>query len=150
MSYRIFVHADSDFSNLDYDLGKVADTALSYLEAPDGDLTLVLTNDEGIQDLNREFAGINLPTDVLSFSDGETDIETNRMYYGDVILSIPFAERQARLAGHSLQDELTLLITHGVLHLLGFEHSEENSRQKMWSIQDEILHHLGSGILSPG
>jgi probable rRNA maturation factor len=149
MSYKIFVHADPDFNNIKHDLSRVADTTLSYLETPDGDLTLVLTNDEGIQDLNREFAGIDLPTDVLSFSDGETDIETNRIYYGDVILSIPYAERQARLVGNSLGDELTLLVIHGVLHLLGFDHSKENNHQKMWSIQDEILKQLGSGIVSP-
>jgi probable rRNA maturation factor len=149
MSYKISIHADPNFRNMDHDLEKVAKTTLSYLDTPEGDLTIVLTNDEGIQDLNREFAGINQPTDVLSFPSGETDIETNRIYYGDVIVSIPFAERQARRERHSLEDELKLLIIHGVLHLLGFGHTEEDGRQKMWSIQDEILKQLGSEIESP-
>jgi probable rRNA maturation factor len=72
------------------------------------------------------------------------------MYYGDVILSMPIAEQQAREAGHPLRDELTLLIVHGVLHLLGFDHSGEDDRHKMWSIQDEILSQLGCKIASPG
>ena len=129
---------------------KAAYATLSFLATPDGELTLAFTDDESIQELNRQFAGINRPTDVLSFPNWDTDIETGRNYYGDVVISIPFAERQAKEAGHPLRDELTLLITHGVLHLLGFEHEEEDDRHKMWSIQDEILTQLGISIASPG
>jgi probable rRNA maturation factor len=149
MSYNIFIHADPEFENIEHDIKKVANATLSYLNAPDGDLALVLTDDEGIQKLNREYAGVDRPTDVLSFSDGEPDLDTGRMYYGDVVLSIPCADRQAKHSGHTLGDELSLLITHGVLHLLGFEHEDEEDRQKMWSVQDEILTQVGSNIASP-
>ena len=150
MRYNIFIHADPDFEHIDHDMEKVAHATLSYLNAPDGDLTLVLTDDAGIQKLNREFVGIDRPTDVLSFINGEPDPDTGRMYFGDVVLSIPSADRQAKQSGHSLGDELNLLITHGVLHLLGFEHEEEEDRKKMWSVQDQITTQVGSKIASPG
>ncbi|OGO18338.1 MAG: rRNA maturation RNase YbeY [Chloroflexi bacterium RBG_16_48_8] len=149
MSYEIFIHADPRYHHKIHDLEMIADTALHYLHAQPGDLTLVLADNETIQQLNNEFAGVNQPTDVLSFPNGDTDVETDRTYYGDIVLSIPFAEEQAREAGHSLKDELTLLILHGILHLLGFEHSDNRERQEMWSLQDEILAHLGSKITSP-
>ncbi len=149
MSYEIFIHTDPNYEMIVQDLKKVADATLSHLNAATGDLTLAFTDDKSVQKLNREFAGVNHPTDVLSFSNGDTDTETGKIYYGDVVLSVPIAERQATEAGHSLRDELTLLIIHGVLHLLGFEHSEEEDQQKMWAIQDEVLTHLGSKIKSP-
>jgi probable rRNA maturation factor len=149
MKYEIFIHSDPDDEMTVQDLEKVADATLTYLNAPEGDLTLVFTDVRTIQNLNRDFAGENRPTDVLSFSNGDTDTETGKIYYGDVVLSIPIAERQAKEAGHSLREELTLLIIHGVLHILGFDHLEKDDQQMMWSIQDEILSRLGSKIVSP-
>jgi probable rRNA maturation factor len=150
MSYKIFIHADPNYTNIIHDLEKVANATLSFLNMPSGNLTLAFTDNDHIQKLNKQFAGMDHPTDVLSFPDGETDLETGEIYYGDVVISIPFAERQAKEAGHSTRNELTLLIAHGVLHLLGFEHKEEDDRRKMWSVQDEILTKLGSEITSPG
>jgi probable rRNA maturation factor len=150
MSYQIFVRADPKYKKIIHSLEKTAHATLSFLDMPDGDLTLVFTDDKRVQELNKKFAGIDHSTDVLSFPEGEPDVETGKIYYGDVVISIPTAERQAKEAGHSLKDELTLLITHGTLHLLGFEHEEENDRRKMWSVQDEILAQLGCEIASPG
>jgi len=125
-------------------LERAARAALDHQSA-DGDLTLVLADDEQLHRLNRDYLGIDAPTDVLSFPASETDPETGRRYLGDILLSIPRAEAQARAAGHSLVDEAQLLVVHGVLHLLGHDHAEAGEKTKMWKAQAEILYSLGVG-----
>jgi probable rRNA maturation factor len=103
------------------------------------DLSIVVTDNASIQDLNREYRGIGAPTDVLSFSLNEKDPETGRLYLGDVIISFPFAQEQAVKAGHPVMSEVALLAVHGVLHLLGYDHAEPEEKEKMWQVQQEIL-----------
>jgi probable rRNA maturation factor len=124
-------------------LERAAKAALLQQSAPDGDLTLVLTGDEQIQDLDRDFLGKDAPTDVLSFPASQTDPETGRPYLGDIIISVPRAEAQSIAAGHSLEDELSLLVVHGVLHLLGHDHAESKDKARMWAAQAETLTKLG-------
>jgi probable rRNA maturation factor len=111
--------------------------------AAEGGLTVVLTDDEQLQQLNRDYLGIDSPTDVLSFPAAETDPETGMPYLGDVLISVPRAESQARAAGHPLQSEVQLLVVHGVLHLLGFDHAQVEERARMWAAQDEVLTGIG-------
>lgn len=113
------------------------------------DLSLVIADDAQLQALNRQFLGVDASTDVLSFAVDEIDPESGRRYLGDVILSYPRALSQAQAAGHSVQDELTLLVVHGVLHLLGYDHQEEADKARMWALQDTLLKRLGCSILSP-
>lgn len=113
------------------------------------DLTIVITNDAHLQQLNRDFLGVDRPTDVLSFPAGHIDPDTNRSYLGDVIISYPTALKQADRAGHPLSSEIGLLIIHGILHLLGHDHIELEERQNMWAAQDEILKSLGLDLKSP-
>ena len=123
--------------------------ALAVLEhqSADGDLTIVLTDDEQLHELNREYLGIDTPTDVLSFPASETDPETARRYLGDILISVPRAEEQARAAGHMLEAEVQLLVVHGALHLLGYDHAEAEEKAHMWKAQSQILERLGlSGI----
>ena len=119
--------------------------ALAVLEhqTVDGDLTIVLTDDAQLHQLNRDFLGIDAPTDVLSFPASETDPETIRRYLGDVLVSVPRAGEQARTAGHSLAAEVQLLIVHGTLHLLGYDHAEGEEKTRMWKTQAQILERLG-------
>lgn len=126
-------------------LDEAARAALDHQSAT-GDLTLVLTDDEQLHRLNRDFLGIDTPTDVLSFPASESDPETGAHYLGDILLSIPRAEAQARSAGHSLADEARLLVVHGVLHLLGHDHAEPDEKARMWQAQGEILEGLGMRI----
>jgi probable rRNA maturation factor len=149
MKYQINLHVDALYEKDIQNLTNVARSVLSYVNALAGDLTLVYTDEDTIRALNHQFAGLDQPTDVLSFVDGNPDLETSRTYYGDVVIAVPIAEQQARNAGHSLRDELTLLTTHGVLHLLGFNHSEEDESEKMWTMQGEILRHLGCEVEQP-
>jgi probable rRNA maturation factor len=105
--------------------------------------TLVLSDDAQLQDLNRQFLGIDAPTDVLSFPGGETDPDSQALYLGDVIISLSRAQAQAAAGGFALQDELQLLVVHGMLHLLGHDHAEEEEKVKMWVVQTAILESLG-------
>ena len=116
--------------------------ALAMLGAA-GDLTIVFSADAQLRELNHEFLGIDRSTDVLSFPAAETDPDTGAAYLGDVIISGPQASVQARAAGHSLETEVQLLVVHGVLHLLGYDHAEPEARARMWAAQSEILAQLG-------
>jgi len=125
-------------------LERAALAALAHQDA-DGDLSIVLTDDAQLRQLNRDYLGVDAPTDVLSFSASETDPETGRRYLGDVLLSIPRADEQARAAGHTLEAEAQLLVVHGTLHLLGHDHAEAQEKAQMWKAQAEVLERLGLG-----
>jgi probable rRNA maturation factor len=123
-------------------LERAARAALEHQSAH-GDLTLVLTDDAQLHQLNRDYLGVDAPTDVLSFPASETDPDSGAPYLGDILLSLPRAETQARAAGHPLADEAQLLVVHGVLHLLGHDHAKVRDKAKMWKAQAEILKSLG-------
>jgi probable rRNA maturation factor len=125
-------------------LQNAARTALLQQNAPqDVSLSILLTDDAQIRTLNREYRGFDAPTDVLSFDVHERDPETGLLYLGEIIVSHPYAARQAQKKGHSLQAEAQLLIVHGVLHLLGHDHADTREKVKMWQAQSEILNLLG-------
>ena len=127
-------------------LQTVVEAVLRHESQP-GEVTLVLTDDAGIQALNRDFLGVDAPTDVLSFSaqeDGGPFVAVPEMgsYLGDVIVSYPRAVAQAEERGHPVQQELNLLVVHGVLHLLGHDHADEEGKAVMWARQEAILRGL--------
>jgi len=113
-------------------------------EGVSGQATLVITDDEGIQALNREYLGRDVPTDVLAFGAQEAAgsfVAAPEMegYLGDVIVSYPRAVAQAGDQGQPVEEELNLLIVHGVLHLLGYDHADEQEKAVMWARQEAIL-----------
>ncbi len=125
-------------------LEQAARAALAHQSAPpDADLTLVLADDAQLHALNREYLGVDAPTDVLSFPADETDPDTGAPYLGDILFSVPYAARQSAQAGNTLDAELQLLTVHGVLHLLGHDHAEPEEKARMWQAQSEILASLG-------
>jgi probable rRNA maturation factor len=113
------------------------------------DMTLVITDDAQLQQLNREFLSIDAPTDVLSFPGGDTDPDTQMLYLGDVIISLPRAAAQAAAGGHAVEAELQLLVVHGTLHLLGFDHADPAGKAQMWQAQADVLTSLGCPITGP-
>jgi probable rRNA maturation factor len=113
------------------------------------DLSIVLSDDHQLHDLNSRFLGIDAPTDVLSFPGGDTDPDSDQLYLGDVVISYPRAAAQAAAGGHSLQAELQLLVVHGVLHLCGYDHADEADQARMWALQTAILLELGCEISGP-
>jgi probable rRNA maturation factor len=123
--------------------------ALAVLAAQDknagAEITVVVTGEKKLHELNRDYLGIDAPTDVLSFPAGEINPETGEQVFGDIVIACPMAAAQAEEAGHSLMEELQLLVVHGGLHLLGFDHAEPDEKAAMWAAQDEILSALGVG-----
>ena len=111
----------------------------------DVELSIILTDDARLHELNLNYLGVDAPTDVLSFPASETDPETGARYVGDILISIPRAQAQAEAAGHSLEAEVQLLVVHGVLHLMGHDHADAEEKARMWKAQAEILEGLGLG-----
>jgi probable rRNA maturation factor len=112
-------------------------------ESAEGDLSIVLTDDAQLQQLNRDYLGIDAPTDVLSFPATETDPDSQATYLGDILISVPRAAQQALEAGHPLASEVQLLVVHGVLHLLGYDHAGRAEKERMWTVQAAILESIG-------
>ena len=124
----------------------------------DGEVALTFTDDERIHELNREYRGIDRPTDVLSFAMQEdTDEELEIVYevedesepapvaelLGDIIISVERAKAQSEEYGHSLEREIGFLFVHGFLHLLGYDHESEEEEAVMTAKQEAILQQAG-------
>jgi probable rRNA maturation factor len=113
-----------------------------------GSVSVVLVNDEMIHELNRTFRNVDRPTDVLSFSmlEGEDvlpDIDGVPNPLGDIVVSIPTAERQAEDYGHSFKREFAFLLVHGFLHIIGYDHQDEEHEKEMFGLQEQILDSMG-------
>jgi len=109
------------------------------------DITIVLTDDRQLHELNRDYLGVDAPTDVLSFPASESDPETGSTYLGDILISIPRAAQQAQAAGHPVESEVQLLVVHGMLHLMGYDHAKAEAKAQMWEQQAKVLERLGLG-----
>lgn len=108
------------------------------------DFTLSFLDPDGIRELNRNFRGVDSVTDVLSFeSDGEIDPETGNEYLGDIVICLEQAAKQAEQSGHSVGNEIGLLEIHGLLHLLGYDHTDKDQKDEMWHYQDLYLEKCG-------
>lgn len=104
--------------------------------------TILVSNDNYIRNLNKRFRGVDAPTDVLSFSSENEDDNSSDQYLGDVVISYPTALRQAGETGHPVDHEICLLVIHGVLHLLGYDHQDLGKKKLMWSVQKQVLESL--------
>lgn len=105
--------------------------------------TLVISDNKLIQYLNKKYLNIDRVTDVLAFPANETDPETGNQYLGDIVISFPQLIKQSNENDRDYSEELVLLCVHGTLHLLGFDHDNEKSRNKMWALQETIIQDLG-------
>lgn len=132
-----------DHSHLD----TVVDVIFQEMKmSPTTELSVLITDNTEIRSMNKQYRGIDQPTDVLSFSNDYIDLETGRRYLGDIAISFPTVEKQAKNEGHSLSQELELLLVHGCLHLMGYDHDDQDSKQSMWEIQQRILIRLNNPI----
>ena len=135
---------------------KVADAVLDYEKCPyEAQVELLLTMNEEIRQMNLEFRGIDRATDVLSFpmtefpspadyayldtDDSSFDPETGELMLGNIVISKERAKEQAEEYGHSLRREMCFLFTHGILHLLGYDHMTDEQEKEMFGLQDKIL-----------
>jgi probable rRNA maturation factor len=112
--------------------------------SPDADLAIVLVDEGAMEALHVQWMDEPGPTDVLSFPmdelrPGTEDAPTPAGLLGDIVLCPQVAETQAVAAKHSTQDELIMLTTHGLLHLLGFDHAEPDDEREMFALQKELI-----------
>jgi probable rRNA maturation factor len=144
----IAVQVDDEFADrVDAADVVAAVNAALQAEGRPGEVTVVITTDEAVAELNQQYRDVEGPTDVLSFpaqdaTPGFVSAPEMAGYHGDIIIALPFTERQAVALGRPLRDELRLLAVHGTLHLLGYDHAEPEEEADMWARQDAILARL--------
>ena len=120
---------------------KKAACAVLDAEGIDGpcELSVLLTDDEGIHELNRTFRQVDRPTDVLSFPLGDTDPRTGRLLLGDMALNTDRAAAQGKEFGHGADHEITYLTVHSVLHLLGYDHEDEGEMKRRMRAREKAV-----------
>ncbi|WP_415409240.1 rRNA maturation RNase YbeY [Synechococcus sp. A10-1-5-9] len=117
-------------------------TAPQLRDCLDVSLGLQLTGDREIAELNGRWRGLPQATDVLSFAALESEMplqQATTLELGDIVVSVPTAARQAIEQGHSLERELQWLVSHGLLHLLGWDHPDETTLNAMIACQERLL-----------
>jgi probable rRNA maturation factor len=146
MTFEIEIQNQGDYA---VNPARLQQAALAVLEQHEleggGALSIVITDDSFVQKLNRQYRGIDAPTDVLSFTSDTPPMEIpgELLYLGDLIIAFPYAAAQAEREGHALEDSLALLAAHGTLHLLGYDHDTPENRVEMWAAQEAALRVLG-------
>lgn len=144
MSVRLRVERGLGESGLRARVRRRAEAMLALLQMEKAELSLVLCGDEQIRALNEKYRGKDRPTDVLAFPMREGDF--GRLHaalpsglLGDVIVSIPTAKRQAKGAKRAPLDEITMLVAHGLLHLLGWDHDTAAKDKRMRAETDRLV-----------
>ncbi len=140
---------------------EVVEEAMDYEDCPyEAEVSVTLTDNASIREINRDHRGIDSPTDVLSFpmieygrpadfdgleeqAEDYFNPETGELMLGDIVVSVEKVEEQAEKYGHSQERELAFLVAHSMLHLFGYDHMEEEERLVMEKKQAEILERRG-------
>lgn len=118
----------------------LADVVAELQTGGDGDVAVCLVSDRRMRELNARFRGVASTTDVLSFPDEDRDEPGGGRTLGDIVISVPRAERQARERGHGFARELKILALHGYLHLLGYDHDRDDGT--MMRLQGRLIRRL--------
>lgn len=155
--YEAIVQLDIDYNAL---ISRVIEECLDYEECPyETEISILLTDDNEIREINKQFRGMDKPTDVLSFpaieyelagdfSDLEKDLgeyfnpETGELLLGDIVISVDRAIEQAENYGHSIAREIAFLTAHSMFHLMGYDHMSDEERIAMEKKQEEVLDRL--------
>lgn len=130
-------------------LNQAIQEAIRRSDGPEeAEVSLMLVDDQRIHALNLEYRGVDRPTDVLSFAlqeetEEEPDLEFEDDLLGDIVISAERAREQAEEYGHSFERELVYLAVHGTLHLLGYDHEEEQDKLEMRNKEEEVMAKLG-------
>ncbi len=118
---------------------KLVKSVLKKENKADSYLNIILTDNVTLQKLNKKYRQQAKTTDVLSFPFGDDFSLMDQKALGDIYISVPQAEKQAKEYNHSLRREIAFLTTHGVYHLLGYNHDDDNAAKKMFEKQEEVL-----------
>lgn len=145
MSHEIDVQIDEELITM-VSTSTIVDAASRTLATAQVDepveVSIMITGDALLHELNRTYRGQDKSTDVLSFGQDEADIPSAPglpRLLGDVVISYPRVVAQAAQAGWTPQDELAWLVIHGVLHLLGYDDEDEDGRAEMWRLGEQVL-----------
>ena len=132
------------YSDYDY-LNDVINETLEHEDALNSSFSVIFVSDEEIREINKNYRGIDKVTDVISFAfEDSADIELPIRMLGEIYVSIPRMKEQAREYQHSEKRELSFLVCHGLLHLLGYDHTKSKEEEiRQFSLQDLILDGLG-------
>ena len=126
---------------------EVINASFDLLElSTDLEITIAFVSNAKIRQLNKAFLMNDKVTDVLAFPTQEADPLTHIPYLGDIVIAVPKVKQQAEKNHLLLMEEIIILIVHGLLHLLGHDHDNANSKEKMWLIQNSILTSLNNPI----
>ena len=157
MEYEANVKLDFDYETL---IKKVIEACTDYEDCPyETEVSILLTDDNAIQEINKEYRDMDAPTDVLSFPVTDFEIpgdfsnieeehpdsfhpETGELLLGDIVISVERAIKQAAEYGHSIEREIAFLTAHSMFHLFGYDHIEDEERRIMEDKQREVLDKL--------
>ena len=144
MYITVLNRTNQDVSSFEPLFHKIARACEKRLKLPkDHTLSVTFVRSRAIHIINRDYRGIDRPTDVITFAalDDRSGFETEEelLDLGDLFINIDYARKQARAYGHSYEREIAFLFTHGLLHTLGYDHMNEADEKKMFALQDEIL-----------
>ncbi len=163
-SYAITVQCDPQFApelaqHLSHnDLIRAVQATLRHRAVTRGSVAIAISDDETVRALNRNHRHVDASTDILSFGSqpdaAQADlvlppdlVEEMNSYLGDLVIAYPYTQHQAARGGRAMADELRLLVVHGTLHLLGYDHATPEEEADMWTLQGEILEALAAGDL---
>lgn len=158
--YKVFLENLQDKIKVDEKMTKLFEKAvvesLKLSDIKTGcEVSISLVDDNRIKEINRDFRNIDAATDVLSFplveidegfiksTEGDINLDEDLLLLGDIVISLERAKKQADEYGHSFARELSFLATHGMLHLLGYDHKDNEHESKMLGKQEEVLTILG-------
>ena len=142
------VFINNKYQNIDFNEAIIYNVTLTTLKAHDSadcEVSILLTDDAEIRVLNHQYRHIDGPTDVLAFAMREgIGGNLNPQLLGDLVISVPTAQRQSIANGHSLDIELAILSVHGTLHLLGYDHQTPEEAEIMFEKQETLLRSINT------
>lgn len=144
MEITVYNRTNADVSAYTMLFEKIARRAEKVLQLPKNHtLSVTFVRSRTIHAINRDYRGIDRPTDVITFAQRDEmsgmETEEERMDLGDLFINIDYAKKQAKAYGHSLEREIGFLFTHGLLHTLGYDHMNPAEESEMFAMQDRIL-----------
>ena len=143
MEITVYNRTNQDAGVFEQLFEKIAEKAEQRLALSDDyELSVTFVRSRTIHTINRDYRGIDRPTDVISFAirdDMEFEMVEGMNDLGDIFINIDYARKQAKQYGHSYRREIAFLFTHGMLHCLGYDHMKEEDEKVMFALQDEIL-----------
>ena len=143
-SFEIINETNEDISELE-EIKKLIDFALKYQKIENAIFNIIIVDEEKIRYLNKNYRNKDSVTDVISFAleDDDTFIKTDMRILGDIYICLKKAKDQSIEYGHSFLRELSFLTIHGLLHLLGYDHMNEEEEKIMFKLQEMILNEYG-------